>query len=198
MRAFNRRQVLTSGAASLTLSTLGVPDAEGEQTNVESFVVRSGEGRRGGPWLVHGERAFATKVSGADVGNTYAAIEVHTPPGYGPALHIHLRQNELFFMLTGSIGLQCGSDRTILNAGDSFMAPANVPHAYVTLGTDPARMLMIFDPAGDMEGFFGEYAPLVNVDGEPDPRRLAEVYAKHGMKVVGPPLKVSNFAFKKS
>jgi hypothetical protein len=55
-------------------------------------------------------------------------------------------------------------------------------------------VLLVYDPAGDMEGFFEEYAPLVSVDGEPDHKKLAEVYAKHGTKVVGPPLQASNFA----
>ncbi len=97
-------------------------------------------------------------------------------------------------MLGGSIGLQCGSDRTILSVGDTFMAPADVPHAYVTLGTEPAHMLNVYDPAGDMEGFFAEYAPLISVDGEPDHKTLAEVYAKHGMKVVGAPLSAASFS----
>jgi uncharacterized cupin superfamily protein len=108
-------------------------------------------------------------------------------------LHVHPDQNELFFMLKGSIGVQCGSDRTILNVGDAFMAPANIPHAFVALGTEPAHMLFVFDPAGEMEGFFAEYAPIVSVDGEPDRKKLAEVYEKHGMKVLGPRLKASSF-----
>ena len=96
-------------------------------------------------------------------------------------------------MLKGSIGLQCGSDRTIVKAGDAFMAPAGIPHAYVTMGTEPAHMLNVYDPAGDMEGFFAEYASLISVDGAPDRQKLAEAYAKHGMKIVGPPLKASTF-----
>jgi mannose-6-phosphate isomerase-like protein (cupin superfamily) len=114
--------------------------------------------------------------------------------GLGPELHIHPEQNELFYLLKGSIGLQCGSERTILKAGDSFMAPLNVPHAYVTLGAEPAHMLNVFDPAGRTEAFFADYAPLVNVAGEPDRNKLAAVYAKHGLKVVGPPLKASSFS----
>jgi quercetin 2,3-dioxygenase len=195
MKALNRRKLLTSGLAGLAASTLAISKAQGSQTSPAGpFTVRAGEGRPGGQWLVHGEKAFSTKVSGADVGKTYAAIEVHTPPGFGPELHIHLGQNELFFILVGSIGLQCGSDRTILKTGDAFMAPANVPHAYVTLGTEPAHILNLYDPAGDMEAFFAEYAALVGADGSPDQKKLAEAYAKHGMKAVGPPLKASSFA----
>jgi len=195
MKPFNRRELLTSSAAVVAASTLPLAEAQGGPTNrVGAFTVRAGEGRPGGQWLVHGEKAFSTKVSGADVGKTYVAIEIHTPPGRGPELHIHPAQNELFFMLKGSIGVQCGAERTVLNAGDAFMAPANIPHAFVVLGTEQAHMLFVFDPAGEMEAFFAEYAPLVSVDGEPDRKKLAEVYAKHGLKIVGPPLEASSFS----
>jgi quercetin dioxygenase-like cupin family protein len=195
MKAFSRRTLLTSSAAVVAASTLSVSEAKGGSTNgVEAFTVRAGDGRPGGQWLVHGEKALCTKVSGADVGKTYAAIEIHPPPGAGPELHVHLAQNELFFMLKGSIGVQCGSQRTVLHAGDAFMAPANIPHAFVTLGTETAHMLLIYDPAGEMEAFFAEYAPLVDVDGVPDRKKLVEVYERHGMRVVGPQLSVSSFA----
>jgi mannose-6-phosphate isomerase-like protein (cupin superfamily) len=195
MRTLNRRKLLTSSAAVVAASTLPLSEAQGGPANsVGAFTVRVGEARPGGQWLVRGEKAFSTKVSGADVGKTYVAIEIDPPPGVGPELHIHLAQNELFFMLKGSIGVQCGSDCMILNVGDAFMAPANISHTFVALGTEPAHVLLVYDPAGHMEGFFEEYAPLVSVDGEPDRKKLAEVYAKHGMKVVGPPLKASSFA----
>jgi mannose-6-phosphate isomerase-like protein (cupin superfamily) len=195
MKVMNRRKLLASSAAALAASTFSRAEAQSGPAKIAGpFTVRAGEGRSGGQWQVHGEKAFSTKVSGADVGKTYAAIEVHTPPDRGPELHIHLHQNELFFLLKGSIGMQCGSERMILKAGDAFMAPANVPHAYVTLGAEPAHMLNVFDPAGEIEAFFAEYAPLVSVNGEPDHKKIAEVNAKHGIKVVGPPLKASSFA----
>ena len=74
------------------------------------------------------------------------------------------------------------------------MAPADIPHAYVALGDEPAHMLNLFDPAGQTEAFFADYAPLVDVDGLPDTKKLAEVYVKHGLKVVGPPLTASSFS----
>jgi quercetin dioxygenase-like cupin family protein len=195
MKPINRRKLLTSSAAVVAASTFSIAEAQSLPTYVAGpFKVRAGEGRPGGQWLVHGEKAFTTKVSGADVGKTFAVIEVHTPPGLGPELHVHPAQNELIFVLRGSIGLQCGSERTILRAGDAFMAPLNVPHAYVTLGAEPAHMLHLFNPAGDMEAFFADYAPLINVEGEPDHQRLAAVSEKHGVKVVGPPLLASSFA----
>ena len=194
MNQITRRKLFTSGLAAVAASTIPLSEAQNTPaTAAGPFTVSAGEGRPRGLWLVHGEKAFSTKVSGTDVGRTYVAIEVHTPPGLGPELHVHPGQNEMFFMLRGSIGLLCGSDRTILRTGDTFMAPANVPHAYVTLGSEPAHILNVYNPAGDMEGFFAEYAPLVSVNGVPDKTKLADCYARHGMRVVGAPLKAASF-----
>ena len=190
----NRRKLLSSWIATAVASTIRSSEAQRAISVTEPFTVPAGEGRGAGPWLVHGEKAFSTKVSGTDVGRTYVAIEVHTPPGLGPELHVHPGQNEVFFMLRGSIGLVCGSEHTTLRTGDTFMAPANIPHAYVTLGSEPAHILNVYNPAGDMEGFFAEYAPLVSVNGVPDQRKLAACYARHGMKVVGAPLNAASFA----
>jgi quercetin dioxygenase-like cupin family protein len=195
MKIMNRRELLKSGGVALATSTLPLPEATSVQVKASvPFTVPADEGRPGGLWFVHGEKTFFTKVSGADVGHRYAIIEAHTPPGLGPELHTHLHQNELFFVLKGSIGVQCGSERTVLRTGDAFMAPANTPHAFVALGTEPAHTLFLFDPAGDMEAFFADYAPIISVDGEPDRQKLVEVNAKHGIKVVGPPLSAGSFA----
>ncbi len=194
MKAFDRRQVLTATTAALTVSTLLASDAEGEQTSVKPFLVRTGQAREGRPLVVQGdENAFSTKVRGVDGNKRYSVIEAHTPPERGPLLHIHPSQNELFFVLHGSIGVQCGSERTILNAGDAFLAPANIPHAYVTLGTEESRVLFVFDPPRDMERFFQALAASLNASGPPDESKLASVYANHGIEVVGPPLQASSF-----
>jgi quercetin dioxygenase-like cupin family protein len=63
-------------------------------------------------------------------------------------------KTKVFYLVAGKIGLQCGPEKLVLNVGDTFMAPMNVPHAYVTLGSEPARMLNVFDPAGEIEDFF--------------------------------------------
>ena len=195
MRAWNRRQMVATSVAGLAASALSRSQAESRNAGAAApFTVRAGEGRPGGQWMIHGDKAFSTKVSGADVGKAYAALEIHTPPGKGPELHTHPGQNELFYLLRGSIGMQCGAEKTVLKVGDVYLVPADTPHAYVVLGTEPAHMLNVFDPAMEIEAFFAEYAAIVDVDGEPDRQKLAANYVKHGMKLVGPPLKASDFA----
>ena len=188
----NRRQLINSTSAALTLSALVGTTAKGDQPGNQAFLVRKGEAHEGHPLLVQGDpEAFATKVRGVDGNKTYSIIEVHTPPNRGPFLHVHPSQNELFFVFYGSIGVQCGPERTILSAGDTFMVPANMPHAFVSLGKEESRMLNIFDPPGDIERYFLDLVAVLNE--HPDEKRLTSVYTKHGIKVVGPPLEASSF-----
>jgi len=144
--------------------------------------------------MIAGKDPIMAKISGADTGGRYSTIKISTPPGRGPALHVHPAQNEWFFLLYGSIGLVCGKEKLVLKVGDSFMAPMGVPHAYETLGSETARILNLFDPAGEMEAFFNEYARVLSVPGPPDGKQLNALSEQHGMKVVGPPVHATDFA----
>ena len=194
MTVLSRRRVLASGAASLAGSAFLAGAAVAESTSPAApFLVRAKAGRNGSPWVIRGVTPIEVKVSGKDVGGRFATILVNTPPGRGPELHVHLHQNELFYVVAGRIGLQCGAERMILSVGDTFMAPMQVPHAYVTLGTETAGLLNIFDPAGDIENFFSEYVGALNTNRPPDRKRMEAINDENGLKIVGPPLAVSSF-----
>ncbi len=188
-----RRNFLRNGFFSLSalgFSSSGV--AETEQPR--SFVVPAGKCRIDGPWTVHGEPSFFDKISGADVGGRMSVIEVKTPPGQGPPMHIHLEQNEWMYLLEGSFGLQCGTEKTVLQTGDSFMAPKGIPHSYVVLGDKPARHLNIYDPAGEIEAFFRDYEKNHPLGAKPDPAKAADSEKIYQVRVIGPPLKPAAFA----
>jgi quercetin dioxygenase-like cupin family protein len=188
-----RRSFLHSGF--LSLSAFGFSSyATAEPEQPEAFVVPAGKCRIDGPWTVHGEPSFFDKISGTDVGGRMSVIEVKTPPGQGPPMHIHLEQNEWMYLLEGSFGLQCGTEKTVLHTGDSFMAPRGIPHSYVVLGDAPARHLNIYDPAGEIEAFFRDYEKNHSPGAKPDPEKAAESEKFYRVRVVGPPLKPSAFA----
>ena len=189
-----RRHFLRNGLISLSavgFSSSGI--AEPEQP--ASFVVTAGKCRIDGPWTVHGEPSFFDKSSGADVGGIMSVIEVKTPPGQGPPMHIHLEQNEWMYLLEGSFGLQCGTEKTVLQTGDSVMAPKGIPHSYVVLGDTPARHLNVYDPAGEIEAFFRNHEKNHPQGAKPDPAKAAEGEKMYHVRVVGPPLKTSAFAW---
>jgi hypothetical protein len=98
------------------------------------------------------------------------------------------------YLLDGSFGLQCGTEKSVLNKGDSFMAPKGLPHSYVVLGSMPARHLNIYDPAGEIEAFFRDYERNHPPKVHPDPAKAAAWERQYRIRVVGPPLKADSFA----
>lgn len=189
-----RRQFLKSGIFFLPGLGLASQVARAESTQPGAFVVPAGKCRSDGPWTVHGEPAFFDKIASADVGGRLSVLEVNTPPGQGPPMHIHLEQNEWMYLLEGSFGLQCGGEKSVLHVGDSFMAPKGVPHSYVVLGSRPARHLNIYDPAGEIEAFFRDYEKNHPAGVRPDPAQSAAWEQLYRIRVVGPPLKADSFA----
>ena len=191
-----RRSFLRNALASFTALGLSAAESSAQAAPPESFIVPAGKCRIDGPWTVHGEPAFFDKIAGADVGGRLSVLEVKTPPGQGPPMHIHLEQNEWMYLLEGSFGLQCGAEKTVLNIGDSFMAPKGIPHSYVVLGDKPARHLNIYDPAGEIEAFFRDYEKNHPPGVRPTPEQTTAQETHYRIRVVGPPLKPADFAAK--
>ena len=190
-----RRQVLTGLTALAAAATAPKAKAEADKATASGpFSVPAGAARGDGPWVIQGKDPIAVKVSGGDVSGRFTIIEISTPTGRGPGLHVHFEQNEWFFLKEGSIGLRCGEQKIILKPGDSFMVPMKTPHAYVTLGPVTARILNLFDPAGNMEDFFKQYVALLNAPGPETAARLNALAESHGGKTVGPPVHAAEFA----
>jgi mannose-6-phosphate isomerase-like protein (cupin superfamily) len=186
---FAKRFFPQAAAESLTgsqpaVSALNRNESADVPVETPAYVVRSGESRAGEPWKALGAPHFWVKISGADVGGHLAIIEVTTPAGEGPPIHVHADQNEFMYIVEGSFGVQVNGKRSVLKAGDCYMVPKGMPHAFLVLGTQPARHLNVYDPAASIEAFFESYdrvhGPKTSA-GSPPP--------------LGPPLKASDFAF---
>jgi mannose-6-phosphate isomerase-like protein (cupin superfamily) len=102
-------------------------------------------------------------------------------------LHVHQVEDEWFYVIDGEYVVQVGDESFRLVPGDSLLAPRKVPHTYAHLGDGQGRLLIAYQPAGDMEDFFLEVSRLAGSLSAGDVQR---VFRAHGMEVVGPPLKV--------
>lgn len=155
----------------------------------QPFIVKSGEARFGTHYTMKGVtlNTLDIKISGKDTNQELAVLEQtgHTPNG-GPPLHIHIDQDEWFFVTEGEYLFQCDQQKFHLKAGDTIFLPRNLPHAFVQL-TEKARTLVSYMPAGKMEDFF---VVTDQWQTPPSQQEIAKVFEEHGMKVVGPPLKV--------
>lgn len=104
----------------------------------------------------------------------------------GPATHLHYHQDELFYALEGEFLLEVGGERFELGPGASLLAPRGVPHVWAFVGETRGRILIAFNPAGEMEAFFRQ---VTKADAMP-PQDPA-LWRAHGMELLGPPLSVT-------
>lgn len=140
-------------------------------------------GDRFGEHRTMGISTLCFKVSTDDSGGQLFLIEqtMHAPGG--PPRHVHLAQEEWFYVLEGEFLLEVAEERFPLHPGDSLFAPRQVPHRWAFVGGGGGRLLIGFTPAGQMEAFFRE---VTKSDAMPvqDPA----LWRRYGMEVVGPPL----------
>ena len=146
------------------------------------YVLRDGEGEQlrgpvGGPVRIMA-RAETT-------GGTFAALHNVVAPGMGPPLHLHVREDEMFYVLEGRLHVRAGEHDLDAPAGSFVFVPRGTPHAFRNPDEVPARILVMFTPAG-MERFFEGQAALPA--GPADPQAYRRVAHSAWMEVLGPPL----------
>lgn len=156
----------------------------------QPFKIQAGQARFGTRYSMKGVtlNTLDIKISGKDTNNELAVFEQtgQTPNG-GPPLHLHIDQDEWFFVTEGEYLFQCGTERHHLRAGDTIFLPRNVPHSFIQL-TEKARTIVSYLPAGKMEEFF---ATTDKWTSPPSTEEVIKVFADHGMKVVGEGLKLN-------
>jgi len=131
-----------------------------------------------------GYSTLAFKVLTDDSHGALFMAEQHMKQRGGPPLHKHPHQDEMFYVLEGDFIIEVGGKRHTLHAGDSVLAPRNVPHVWACVGEGTGRMLIAFTPAGKMEAFFNK------VSATHAPLQDAALFSDHDMVLLGPPLAV--------
>jgi quercetin dioxygenase-like cupin family protein len=134
---------------------------------------------------IGGDMTFLAR--GEQTNGALVAADVAVPPGQGPPLHVHTREDEWAYVLEGDLRWKLGDELSATPAGSFVFIPRGVAHTFQNTGSEPGRMLVMFAPAG-METFFDRLSKLTAFDPDAFRRAGAEV----GMDTVGPPLAESN------
>jgi quercetin dioxygenase-like cupin family protein len=131
-------------------------------------------------------------VTGAESGGAYFAMEALVPPGGGPPAHIHTREDETFYVLEGSVEFLLGEQTVTAGPGDFVNVPRGTVHRFEAVGTETAKIVLTFTPAG-LEHWFEETleaAPTqVDIADVPDnvegvAARYAEAAPRYGLEFV--------------
>jgi mannose-6-phosphate isomerase-like protein (cupin superfamily) len=182
-----RRAFLTIPLVASALLTEG--QASTNDRPKKGFKVDKGKGRNIEGLKVFGS-TFDCKVSTKDTNGQLCIFDTVRAGQGGPPLHLHHKQDEWFYVIKGEFKVQVGDDILALKEGDSAFAPRKVPHSFAKTSEGVGQLMVLFQPAGKMEEFFIERA---NLENETDPEKkevaLKTLWDRHGMKVVGPPIK---------
>ena len=131
---------------------------------------------------IGGER-LAFKVRGADTAGALAILEDTVQPGYGPPPHIHLHENEAFYVVSGEFTFTVDDQTIAAPAGTVAMVPREQLHTFQNVGTEPGKLLAVVWPAVAFEAFVNEVGTPEPPTGPPDIEKLLQAAARHGISV---------------
>jgi mannose-6-phosphate isomerase-like protein (cupin superfamily) len=106
--------------------------------------------------LVFGGVTVVVRVSAKDSGGAMTVLE-EIPPMVDTPLHVHSREDELFYIVEGEHIVQRGDEEFTLGPGEAIFCPRGVPHSQRRVEPGIGRELLVFTPGG-FEEFFRELA----------------------------------------
>src|SRR5688500_18802135 len=127
--------------------------------------------------LTFGEVEILVKATAATTGGTLTVFEENQP--VDTPLHVHEREDELFYVLEGEHLFQVGEREHRAGPGELVFAPRGVPHSQRRVIPREGRTLVLTSPGG-LEGFFRELAEA-DRDGSLGPEAYARASARYGI-----------------
>lgn len=132
------------------------------------------------------------KAAGASTAGRATVIENWAPRGHGSPLHVHRREDEWFYVLSGELTFWVDGEVTVATAGSFVYGPRDVPHTFLVT-SDEARFLLVLEPAGFEEFVLAVSEPATSLTLPPasvelpSVEALAAAAAQHGIEILGPP-----------
>lgn len=128
------------------------------------------------------------KLTSEDSRGSLSVFELSALPQTGPFLHVHHREDEWYYVLSGEFLFKAGAESHTLPVGGSIWLPRGIPHIWANVSNIEAKLILVCQPGG-FEKFFEEMgSELAKADGASAQDKMKEVMAKYGMELLGPPL----------
>lgn len=114
-------------------------------------------------------------------GGSIAVMGITLEDGKGIGMHIHTKEDELVYVVEGTLIMVIAGVRHVAGPGTLLFGPRNVPHGYVAKGR--CRITETFNPGG-LEQFFVGDATLIS--GVPVPLNPPTDPRATGIQMIGP------------
>jgi quercetin dioxygenase-like cupin family protein len=134
-------------------------------------------------------------ATGEETNNAFFQFEATVATGGGPPPHVHRREDESFYVVSGDLEILIGDSTHRAKAGDFIFVPRGTVHGFKNLGDNTAVQLVTFVPAG-MDGYFRDvFTPVTDPKAAPPPitdeliRKMQEAAPKYGVEFPAAPEK---------
>jgi mannose-6-phosphate isomerase-like protein (cupin superfamily) len=99
----------------------------------------------------------------------------------GPARHLHTREDEGVYVITGVLTAEVGDQRYEVGPESFLWMPRGVPHTFANLGDEDVWSIGLINPSG-FEHFFIEMAEyLAGLQGPPDEKVILAINERYGV-----------------
>ena len=179
MPSLTRRTALAAaGAASLAPAAAVATSADASAVAVAAAkIVKQGAGRAI-PFPLH---PISQVVAGADLPANVSFFHSVIPAGApGAPPHVHVHEDEVYFILEGEAHFLLDDRVETAAAGDTVILPRGQFHANWNEGATPVATLVFVSQDSRFEGFFDDVARRVLAAGVADPAEAAAIVGRTG------------------
>jgi quercetin dioxygenase-like cupin family protein len=128
------------------------------------------------------------KLTSEDSAGALSAFELSALPQTGPYQHVHHREDEWYYVLSGEFLFKADGVEQRLPTGASIWLPRGIPHVWANTSTAEAKLILVCQPGG-FEKFFDEMGgEMEKADRSSAQDKMKEIMGKYGMELLGPPL----------
>jgi len=112
--------------------------------------------------------------------DAYCIMEQIIPPELVAPVHSHADEDQVLWVLEGSLVLWADGEEVQLDAGGVALRPAGIPHSMWNATASSARILEITSPAPRFQAYMRAVSALRETD-QATESRVREVADQHGM-----------------
>jgi quercetin dioxygenase-like cupin family protein len=135
------------------------------------------------PTVKIGQLEIRYLMDGTVTGASIGMFELTVQPGARvPAAHSHSNNDEVVYVLEGTLRYAVDDDVRDLKPGERMFSPRGSVHAFSNPHGCPARALVILTPDIGAQ-YFREVAAVASAPGGPNPAKMVEVMARYGLVV---------------
>jgi len=154
------------------------------KTAPQVLIVGPDEGKR----ITAHDATVTVKLTPADTGRALCITHLTVPGRWveaAPPPHYQTREEEIFYILKGTITFEVRGQPHRAPAGSLVKVPRNLVHKFSNPDPEPAELLIMGSPAG-IADFMVDLYEILQQSATPDIPKVIAVFAKYGLVVVPP------------